>query len=196
MKKLAFVFGALIMGFMITSCGESVKDGMIKLVDTYFASAEADLANIDNVADFLSYAEVMNDRSDLIDQLQEQFGEKEISDADWEVVENYMYDRATTYNKAESAKCSEFLVPAIERFENIINKMYPQYQEGTPFDEETLDEFLDAYYGVTDFSVCENVDQTLVDRVNPFFDKEDEMSETIIARMDELWPEEEEEEEE
>ena len=184
------------MGFMITSCGESVKDGMIKLVDTYFASAEADLANIDNVADFLSYAEVMNDRSDLIDQLQEQFGEKEISDADWEVVENYMYDRATTYNKAESAKCSEFLVPAIERFENIINKMYPQYQEGTPFDEETLDEFLDAYYGVTDFSVCENVDQTLVDRVNPFFDKEDEMSETIIARMDELWPEEEEEEEE
>ena len=196
MKKLAFVFGALIMGFMITSCGESVKDGMIKLVDTYFASAEADLADIDNVADFLSYAEVMNDRSDLIDQLQEQFGEKEISDADWEVVENYMYDRATTYNKAESAKCSEFLVPAIERFENIINKMYPQYQEGTPFDEETLDEFLDAYYGVTDFSVCENVDQTLVDRVNPFFDKEDEMSETIIARMDELWPEEEEEEEE
>ena len=196
MKKLAFVFGALIMGFMITSCGESVKDGMIKLVDTYFASAEADLANIDNVADFLSYAEVMNDRSDLIDQLQEQFGEKEISDADWEVVENYMYDRATTYNKAESAKCSEFLVPAIERFENIIHKMYPHYQEGTPFDEETLDEFLDAYYGVTDFSVCENVDQTLVDRVNPFFDKEDEMSETIIARMDELWPEEEEEEEE
>jgi hypothetical protein len=192
MKKLAFVFGALIMGFMITSCGESVKDGMIKLVDTYFASAEADLAAIDNVADFLAYAEVMNDRSDLIDQLQEQFGEKEISDADWEVVENYMYDRATTYNKAESAKCSEFLVPAIERFENIINKMYPQYQEGTPFDEETLDEFLDAYWGVSDFSVCENVDQDLVDRVSPLFDKEDEMSETIIARMDEIWPEEEE----
>ena len=192
MKKLALVFGALIMGFMLTSCGESVKDGMINDVDAYFASAEAELAEIDNVEDFLVFAEVMNDRSDLLDLLEEKYGEKNISDADMETVENFIYDRATAYNQAESAKCSEFLVPAIERFEAIVNQMYPMFQNGTIFSEEIIDEFIDAYTGVTDFSVCENIDQALVDRLDPTFEKEDEMSDAIIARLDELYPEEEE----
>lgn len=191
MKKLAFVFGALIMGFMLTSC-ENVKDDIIKDIDAYFTQAEQDLNMIDNAEDFVTFAEVMNDRSDLLDQLSEKYGEKTISDEDWEAIENYMEERATAYNTAEADKCAEFLTPAIDRFEAIVNAMYPQYEAGTPFDEETLDEFLDAYFGVTAFSECENVYPALSDRLDPLFEMEDEMSETIIARMDEIWPEEEE----
>ena len=188
MKKLTFVFGALIMGFMLTSCGDSLKESIIKDVDAYFTQAEQDLAMIDNADDFVTFATVMNDRSDLLDLLQEKYGEKTITDEDWEAIENFMEERATTYNKAEAERCAEFLTPAIDRFEAILGQMYPQYEAGTPFDEETLDEFLDAYFGVTAFSDCENVYPELSDRLDPLFEMEDEMSETIIARMDEIWP--------
>ena len=179
------------MGFMLTSCGESVKDGIINDVNEYFTSAEAELAEIDNVEDFLIFVEVMNDRTDLLDLLQEKYGEKTISEEDQQAVEEYIYDRATAYNKAESARCTEFLTPAIERLEAIVNQMYPMFQAGTAFDQETLDEFVDAYTAVTDFSVCENVDSALVERLDPTFTMEDEMSETIIARLDEIYPDEE-----
>lgn len=191
MKKLAFAFGALIMGFMLTSCGDNVKESIMKDVDAYFTGAEQVLATIDNAEDFVTFAEAMNDRDDLIEQLQADYGEKHISDEDWEVIENYMGERATAYNNAEADKCAEFLSPAIDRFEAILNEMYPQYEAGTPFDEETLDEFLDAYFGVTAFSECENIYTELSDRLDPLFEMEDEMSETIVARMDELWPDEE-----
>ena len=191
MKKLAFAFGALIMGFMLTSCGDNVKESIMKDVDAYFTGAEQVLATIDNAEDFVTFAESMNDRDDLIEQLQADYGEKHISDEDWEVIENYMGERATAYNNAEADKCAEFLSPAIDRFEAILNEMYPQYEAGTPFDEETLDEFLDAYFGVTAFSECENIHTELSDRLDPLFEMEDEMSETIVARMDELWPDEE-----
>lgn len=179
------------MGFMLTSCGDNVKDSIIKDVDEYFTQAEQVLASIDNAEDFVAFAESMNDRNDLIENLQEKYGDTHISDEDWSVIENYMGERATAYNEAEAVACEKFLTPAIDRFEAILNEMYPQFQAGTPFGEETLDEFLEAYMGVTAFSECENVYEELTDRLTPLFEKEDEMSEVIIARMDELWPDEE-----
>ena len=46
MKKLAFLFGALVMGFMITSCGESVKDSMMKEIDALKVSAPTRIGDI------------------------------------------------------------------------------------------------------------------------------------------------------
>ena len=193
MKKLAFVFGALIMGFMITSCNNSakIKAEMIKDVDDYFTKAEGELAAIDNAEDFVAFAVGMNDRSDLLDQLQEKFGEKDIDDADWEEIENFIYDRATAYNQAEGLRCTEFLTPVVEWYETIVNKLYEQFQAGIAFQDADLDEFLDAYSALSDFGECENVDPELVDRLNPVFEKEDEMSDMILARLDEMYPDEE-----
>ena len=179
------------MGFMLTSCGDSLKESVIKDVDAYFTQAEQDLAMIDNAEDFVTFAEIMNDRSDLLDNLSEKYGDRTVTDEDWEAIENYIEERATAYNKAEAEACAKFLTPAIDRFEAILNEMYPQYEAGVPFEEETIDEFLDAYFGVTNFSECENIYPELTDRLEPLFDMEDEMSEVIIARMDELWPDEE-----
>ena len=190
MKKLAFVFGALIMGFMITSCNNSakVKAGMMQDVDKYFADAEKALAEIDNAEDFVIFAEVMNDRSDLLDQLQEKYGDKDINDKDWEEIESFIYDRATAYNQAEGLKCTEFLTPVIERYETIVNKLYEQFQAGIAFQDADLDEFLDAYSAISDFGECENVDPELVDRLNPTFEKEDEMSDLILEGLDRMYP--------
>ena len=194
MRKLAFVFGALLLGFMITSCDNSakIKEGMIKDVDFYFEAAEDELAEIDNAEDFVIFAETMNDRSDILDLLQEKYGDKDINDKDWEEVENFIYDRATKYNQAEGLKCTEFLTPVIDRYEAIVNKLYEQFQAGITFADEDLDEFLDAYSALSDFSECENVDPDLVERLNPTFEKEDEMSDLILARLDEMYPDDEE----
>ena len=193
MRKLAFLFGALILGFMITSCDNSakIKAGMINDVDKYFADAEKKLADIDNATDFVAFAEVMNDRSDLLDLLQEKYGDEDINDKDWEEIENFIYDRATAYNQAEGQRCTEFLTPVIEWYETIVNKLYGQYQAGVTFADEDLDEFLDAYSALSDFEVCENVDPALVERLDPTFEKEDEISDMILARLDEMYPDEE-----
>ena len=178
------------MGFMITSCNNSakVKAGMMQDVDKYFADAEKALAEIDNAEDFVIFAEVMNDRSDLLDQLQEKYGDKDINDKDWEEIESFIYDRATAYNQAEGLKCTEFLTPVIERYETIVNKLYEQFQAGIAFQDADLDEFLDAYSAISDFGECENVDPELVDRLNPTFEKEDEMSDLILEGLDRMYP--------
>lgn len=179
------------MGFMVTSCGDSLKESVIKDVDAYFTQAEQNLAMIDNAEDFVTFAEIMNDRGDLLEYLQEKYGDKTITEKDWDAINTFVEERATAYNKAEAETCAKFLTPAIDRFEAILNEMYPQYEAGVPFEEETIDEFLDAYFGVTAFKDCENVPTELTERLEPLFAMEDEMSETVIARMDEIWPDEE-----
>ena len=193
--KNIFIFGALIMGFMITSCNESakIKADMMNDVDQYFADAENKLAQIDNAEDFVTFAEVMYDRSDLLDLLQEKYGDKDINDKDWEEIEKFIYDRATAYNNAEGQRCTEFLTPAIERYENIVNKLYEQYQAGIAFADKDLDEFLDAYSALSDFGVCENVDPALVDRLDPTFEKEDEIADLILEGLDRMYPSDEDE---
>jgi len=184
------MFGALIMGFMLTSCGDSLKESVIKDVDAYFATAEQDLAGIDNADDFIAYAVAMNDRTDLLDLLQEKYGDRTVTDEDWEAIENFIEERATAYNKVEADKCAEFLTPAIDRFEAIVGEMYPIFQAGGLFKDTQLDEFLDAWTGVTNFEECENIFPELTDRLEPIFAMEDEMSEQIIAQLDELYPDE------
>ena len=192
MKKLLIVLGALVMGFMITSCDNTakIKTGMMKDVDQYFTDAETMLAEIDNAEDFVKFAVSMNDRSDLLDLLQDKYGDEEINDEDWKEIEDFIYDRATAYNQAEGLKCTEYLVPIIERYETIVNKLYGQYQAGVTFADDDLDEFLDAYSAISDFNECENVDPELIERLDPTFEREDEMSDMIIARLDEMYPDE------
>lgn len=192
MKKLVFVFGALILGFMISSCDNSakVKAGMIKDVDEYFTEAERVLNEFDNAEDFVAFAKAMNDRSDLLEHLSEKYGDNDITDKDWDEVESFMYDRATAYNQAEMAKCSEFLTPIIDRFEVLVNNMYPKFLAGETFDDATIDEYADVYTAIMDFGECENVDSKLVDRLEPLFAKDDEMTDVILARLDEMYPDE------
>lgn len=189
MKKLAFVFGALIMGFMITSCGESAKDKLIKDVEAYFGAAEQQLATIDNAEAFLSFVQTMNDRSDLLGIIQENY--QNLTEAEQTVVDSLVYDRATEYNHAEALKCTEFITPVVENYEAAVNRLYAQYQDGLSFDEESLNNFLDAYTAISAFGICENVEPAIMERLDPVLQKEDEISDMIVEALDELYPDEE-----
>ena len=178
------------MGFMFTSCGNSpkAKDGMINDVDAYFTKAEQELAAIDNAEDFIAFAVSMNDRTDILNELDEKYGDKKITDEEWDVVEKFIYDRATAYNTAEGEKCAEFLAPAIDRYETIVNKLYDQYEAGIAFADEDLDEYLDAAVVIDDFAECENVNPELVDRLSPIFEKEDVIFDLIMEGLDRMYP--------
>lgn len=184
MRRLALILGVLVVGFAVVSCGEPAKERLKKDVDTYFAAAEEGLIGLDNAEEFMTFVRGMNDRSGLLDLLQSKYGDENFSDEEWEEIEQFMYDRATAYNKAESDKCTELLTPIVDRFEAIVNRLYPMFQAGdTLFDEASVDEFADAYIAITDFADCENVIPALSDRISPILEKEEEMLDVVVRRM-------------
>lgn len=142
----------------------------MKDVENYFTQVEQTLASIDNADDFIAFAKSMNDRSEFMNQLDEQYGDKEISAEDEEALQTFIYDRATAYNKAEAEKCGEFLAPIMERFVNAVEALYNNREE---LDEETFtamfQEMDEAEDEVLKFAECENIPEELI---NMFSDAE------------------------
>ena len=189
MKKLTIILAAVVMGFVVTSCGVSTKDGIMKDVDQYFTDAEQELSTVDNATDFLIFAEGMSDRSDLIELLDTKYGEKTLSEADNEEVQNYIYDRATAYNHAEAEKCAEFLTPYVDVLEDVVMSLYAKFQANEPFDDESVEAFVEAFVDVIDFSDYDNIFPELSERIDKLVDLVNEMSEPLEAKIDELYPE-------
>lgn len=191
MKKLTLILAVAVMGFVMASCGGSPKDAIMKDVDEYFSQAEQELAEITNAEDFLQFAEVMSDRSDLIDLLDKKYGDKEISEEDNEIVQNYIYDRATAYNHAEAEKCAEYLTPLVDSFEAAVNQLYAQFQANQVYAADNIDVFIDSFAALLDFSDYDNILPEIQERLDVVLSKVDEMDETLDARIDELYPDEE-----
>ena len=183
MKKLTIILAAVVMGFVMTSCGGSVKDAIINDVENYFTEAEQKLAAIDNVDDFIAFATSMNDRSDFLKVLDEKYGEKSISEEDDEAIQNYMYDRATAYNKAEALKCAEFLTPIMDRFVKAVDALYTPFTEGVVPDEDAFyamyDEMDQAEDEVLKFADCENIPDELIEQFSAAEDKRAEMFDDV-----------------
>lgn len=192
MKKLTIILAAVVMGFVMTSCGGSAKskDAIMNDVNKYFAEAEEKLAAIDNVYDFLDFVEVMSDRSDLTNMLEEKYGDVTMTDEEQEELLDKMYDRATAYNEVEALKCAEYLTPAVDALEAAINNLYAKFQAGEALDDESVENFVDAFVDVLDFSEYDNVPHEISERIDALMDKVDEMSDVLEARIDELYPEE------
>lgn len=176
------------MGFMLTSCGDSAKDKLMKDVENYFAASEQQLATIDNAETFLGFVQTMNDRSDLLALIQENY--ESLSESDQVIVDSLVYNRATEYNHAEALKCTEFILPVVDNYEVAVNRLYEMYQDGLAFDEESLNVFLEAYQGISAFSICENVEPSVMERLNPVLEKEDAISDLIVEGLEALYPEE------
>ena len=184
MKRFSLILAAVVMGFIMTSCGGSVKDSVMKDVENYFTQAEQTLASIDNADDFIAFAKSMNDRSEFMNQLDEQYGEKELSDEDNEALQTFIYDRATAYNQAEAMKCGEFLAPIMERFVNAVEALYNNREE---LDEETFaamfKEMDEAEDEVLKFAECENIPEELI---NMFSDAEAKRAEMFDNDAEEV----------
>ena len=187
MKKLAIILGALIMGFLVISCGNSSKDVMVADIDAYFEQAHENLAAIDNAEDFLDYAAKMSDGHDIENYLLEKWDENlKISDADYDAVIEHVKDKSTEYFLAEKEKALQLLGPAMDRFNAVIDKMYPMYQANKRFDNETMDEFLDVFNYISLFLDYDNVIDVLEEELKEATNRMAEMTPAINQRIAEM----------
>lgn len=191
MKKIALAVAVVVIGLSMTSCGggsEKAKESMIKDADEYFTKAEQTLALIDNPEDFLMFAESMKDRSDLLESMKEKYNDK-ITDEDLDAAFDVIYERATAYNKAEAEKAAEFLTPALDNFEAVVNELYVQYQAGEALSKDKVLEFNNAFGEVMAFGDYENVLPELSNRYDAIGAKVTEMNDVILPILDEMFPE-------
>ena len=159
------------MGFMITSCGNSVKDALIADIDAYFDQATAKLEAIDNAEDFLAYAEKMSDGSDIGTYLMERWDKDltwediKLSEKDRNDILVLVNEKMTSYSLAEKEKALQLLDPAIDRFKAIIDLMYSMYQNNHRFDNQVMDDFLDVFNYINMFIDYDKVNDELEERL-------------------------------
>ena len=197
MKKFALTIAAVMIAFVMTSCGgESPKEKIMKTTDEFFTQAENNVQAITSGEDFMNLvADMETKRDELIQKLFGPYSDndgniKGISDTDMEEIQSYIYDRATAYNKVEGAKAAEFISPALDEVERYTDELYAQFKAGEDLNLETVKKFDDAYVNVMIFNDYDNVLPELQERRAANWEKIDEMNEVLIAKLHELYPEE------
>jgi len=178
------MLGVVIVGFVCVSCGGSPKEGIIQIVDDYFTQMEQELQDVDNAADFMDFWEMASDRSDLLELIDNKYGDKAISEEDNEAVKNFISNRATAYNQTEAQKFTEFFTPVLERYEKAVEVFWTAYQSGGAIDGKRIDEAafnaMDQEYEQAEaelmkFARYDNVPSILKDRFAEAASKYNEM---------------------
>ena len=177
MKKLTLAITAVIVGFVMASCGNSTspKETVMKATDEFFTQAEQELnETVVDAQGFMDFFNVMNlDKSEFLQNVMAPYMDEEgnvkgFTEEEWEELQNYIYDRATAYNKVEGAKCAEFLTPAIEKYEQAVEALWTKYQAQEQLDEEILNamnaELEEAQNDVFMFADYDNIPTELQQR--------------------------------
>lgn len=188
MKKLTLAIFAVVMGFVMASCGgTSPKETIMKSTDDFFTQAEEELNTIGNAEDFMTFFNVFEeDKQDFIktvfaDYVDAEGNIKGISDADMEEIQTYMYDRATAYNKVEAAKAAEFLTPLIDNYEQAVNALYDAVTSGQST-EGLIEQYEAAENALTAFADYDNVLPELQERAQA---AEAKLGEVIAVMLEE-----------
>ena len=174
MKKLTLIIVAVIAGFVFISCGTSPKESILKATEELFTKAEAKLADIKSAEDFMANFKLFEEQKDefvnniFAPYIDDEGNIKGIKDAEMEEIQQFMYDRATAYNKLEGEKCTEFLAPAMDKFEQAIEALYTKFVNHEEVAEEEFDTMIDnvvkAEEDVNVFADYDNVAKELQDR--------------------------------
>ncbi len=184
MKNLVLMFGAVILGFVMTSCGGSPKDAIIQDVDNYFTQLEQELQGIDNADDFMAFWKVASDKSDILKLIDEKYGNKMLSEEESEIVKEFIRDRAESYNQAEIQRFAELFTPVLERYEKAVDAFWTVYQSGgivagKRIDEATFNamdkEYEQAEAELMKFAAYDNILPSLMDRFTEAAKKHIEM---------------------
>lgn len=191
MKKMAFVFGALIMGFMMVSCGESTDQKTKKAADEFFTQAEKEVQAIDNAEDFFAFLEDLEARKD---QLAETLFSSYETDNEGNFlmpkeVNDYVFNRATAYNNVEAAKAAEFITPALDDLESTVNQLYDQYQATGDLELESVAAFDQAYGAMLPYFDYDNILPELSDRYAVVVEKIEEMNDLLMKKLDIIYGE-------
>lgn len=173
MRKLTLAIAAVVIGLAMTSCGgESPKESIMKATDEFFAQAEKDVQAITSGEEFMNFfANFANEKDNFTVKTFSPYADKDgnitgISESDMEEIQSYIYDRASAYNAVEAAKITEFVTPAIEKYENAINALCEAYGN---VDEEAfnmlVEDFEIAEEGLGLFASYDNMPTELQQRV-------------------------------
>ena len=172
MKKVSLFLGAIVLGFILTSC-ESKKDQIINMVNTFFDEEVAALNNVKDIDAFLAYFSADSLRyADFYDKLQQEFpydstfqfigmSQKDSYDS-WKVFD----DRDEDYTDKFVEKRANLYDPYITEAENAFLKIMDfvdQYEnlEDVPEDElnALYDQFLEKFDAAEKYMPVSDDDQ-------------------------------------
>lgn len=179
MKKLTLILAAVVMGFLMTACNGNTDEKVKQATDAFFAQAEERVQAIDNIDDFMEFWNAFSEeRDDFANEVAQPYVKGDDVDIPQEVYD-YVFDRATAYNRVESAKCTEILTPLVDKYQACIESFYERYLAGERFDLETMFEnedpelmqLADAEEEVLKIGDYDNIEQGLADRIGDLFNK-------------------------
>lgn len=172
----------------MASCGGgSVLESMEKEVDDFFHRGELNVAKVSSGEAFMQFFQNMEaGRDSLVDAIDKKYGDKGISEEDFERFKTYLYDRATAYNDVEAQKAAEFIGPVIDEVETYTNELYAQFKAGEALDVETVRKFHEAFLALAYYDDYDNVLPELHEQFNGINAKLDEMGDVLTAKVNEL----------
>lgn len=190
MKKITLAIAAVVIGFVMASCGNSVspKETILKATEDFFTQAKTDLQTIDNAEDFLAFVNNFAQEKDVFiqnvfaDYMDEEGNLKGFTEEELTDLQTQLGDMATAFNKEEALKAAEFITPLVENYENAVNALYDAFGN---VDEETfhqlIENFEDAEAGLRVFEAYDNVLPELQERAQAAQMKLDEVIKAMEA---------------
>jgi len=184
MKKITLAIAAVVIGFVMASCGNSVspKETILKATEDFFTQAKTNLQAIDNAEDFLAFVNNFAQEKDAFiqnvfaDYMDEEGNLKGFTEEELTDLQTQLGDMATAFNKEEALKAAEFITPLVENYENAVNALYDAIGN---VDEETfhqlVENFEDAEAGLSVFAAYDNVLPELQERAQAAQMKLDEV---------------------
>ena len=184
MKKITLAIAAVIIGFVMASCGNSVspKETILKATEDFFAQAKTNLQTINNAEDFLAFVNNFAQEKDTFiqnvfaDYMDEEGNLKGFTEEELTDLQTQLGDMASAFNKEEALKAAEFITPLVENYENAVNALYDAIGNA---DEETfhqlVENFEDAEAGLSVFAAYDNVLPELQERAQAAQMKLDEV---------------------
>lgn len=154
MKKVTLLLGAIILGFMLTSC-ENKKETALNIFNTFFDEELTELNKVEDSDGWLAYYDAASERFDnFFNMLNEKLPLDEndniigMSQADSDEALKVYDDRMDDYLAKRDAKGSALYEPYIDDLENSfmdIMNLLDQYQSASDVPDEVFDPLYDKF---------------------------------------------------
>ena len=149
MKKLALTFGAIVLGFVLTSCGDNKKETVMQLFNTFFDEEVTFLNQVTSAADFLEYDQASDQRlEEFYAKMSQDFPMDEngeiinLGKEDNEEVKKALMAREDAYVNLYDAKRTELSEPYIADLENFwtgeLDEFFGQFENEKELTDEKI----------------------------------------------------------
>lgn len=166
MKKVSLFLGAVLLGFMVSSCGEPTHEKIYKEVDAMFTQKEAEIKAIDNADDLLAFVVAMNETPELEVLSKYANADDELVGLTAEEADQLfdrMLDRRGIYEAVQEEKCTELMEPLVAEYEKVVADLYEDYENDVPEpDTAMIDKWSELYDQI--YKYAEIIPEALADR--------------------------------